>query len=182
MAIELKLIDEDFAEKERLFTIYEEAFPQQERIPTNKFLPVVRSYGCTPWALLTKNELVGFTCVMHCADYKIGYIWYFAIAADLRNHGYGSEALQSLQRQYSDCQLILDIEQLKSEANNYEQRISRMNFYERNGFARTFVGMNYLGMDFELMCNKAPLRLDDFKKALDLMTSSLFHPIFSRLS
>lgn len=182
MELELRLIGKAFADEERLYSIYEEAFPKNERIPTNEFLNVVRNYGCTPWAIYAANKLIGFTCVMYNADYKIGYLWYFAIAADCRNRGYGGQALQLLQNKYESSQLVLDMERLNPETDNYHQRISRLHFYERNGFVRAFVGMSYLGMDYELMCNHAPLRLDDFKAVIATVANSLFHPVFSSIA
>lgn len=181
MAIELKIIDKDFANKERLFTIYEESFPKNERMPNDEFLSVIRKYGCTLWAFFDQKEMLGFTCVMHNADYKIGYLWYFAIASDYRNRGYGGKALQLLQEKYEDSQLVLDMEMLDPKAENYRQRIRRLHFYERNGFVRAFVGMSYFGMDYELMSNHAPLRLDDFKAVIAMVANSLFHPVFSNI-
>lgn len=181
MEIHLRPIGPEFADKARLFDIYEEAFPAGERIPTAEFLSVVDSYGCTPWAIYRGHELVGFSCVMHSQDYSIGYIWYFAIAAQCRNRGYGGQALQLLQHKYGDSQLVLDMERLCPCADNYAQRVSRQRFYERNGFARAMVGMSYLGMDFELMCNHAPLRLSHFKAMIARVANSQFHPVFCQI-
>lgn len=180
--MELRLIDNDFADGDRLYSIYEEAFPDNERIPTDEFLDVVRNYGCTPWAIFCGDKMIGFTCVMHSDEYKMGYIWYFAIAADCRNRGYGGKALRLLQDAYADSQLVLDMERLDFDARNYAQRISRLHFYERNGFERAYVGMSYFGMDYELMCSPTPFRLDDFKVMVAKAASSLFHPVFSLLA
>lgn len=179
--MELKLIDEKIIHKERLFSIYEEAFPDNERIPTDDFFAVIREYGCTPLAIYDGEDVVGFTCVMHNVDYRIGYLWYFAIAVDCRNRGLGGKALRLLQDKYSDSQLVLDMERLNPKADNIRQRISRLHFYERNGFARAFVGMSYFGMDYELMCNKPPLRLDGFKCVISNVARGLFQPVFSSI-
>lgn len=176
--MELVQIDDAFTDTARLYEINNEAFPEWERIPSEKLLTVVTSFGCTPWAVYDGAAMVGFTCVMHSLDYRIGYIWFLAIAADSRGRGYGSEVLRLLKEKYGDSQLILDMEQLNPEADNYAQRISRLHFYERNGFVRALLGIRYFGMDFELMSCPAPLRLDDFKAMLSQMPNKAFRPKF----
>jgi len=180
--MELRLIHNDFNDMARLFDIYDEAFPEGERIPNEEFMTVVQGYGCTPWAIYDDGNMVGLTCVMHNEEHKMGYLWYFAIAANCRNRGYGGRALQLLKDKYSGSQLVLDMERLYPDADNYGQRVRRLHFYERNGFERAYVGMSYLGMDFELMCDKAPLRLDDFKAVITKVANSLFHPVFSPIA
>lgn len=180
--MELRLIGNDFKDMTRLFEIYEEAFPDNERIPNDEFFGTVKAYGCTPWAIYEGENMVGLTCVMHNAEYKMGYLWYFAIAADCRNRGYGGKALHLVSKKYSDSQLVLDMERLYPDADNYAQRVSRLHFYERNGFERAYIGMSYLGMDFELMCNKAPLRMDDFKAVIKKVANNFFHPTFSQIA
>lgn len=177
--MELRVINEGFADLSRFYEIYEEAFPECERIPTSEFLDVICDYGCTPWAIYHEERLVGFTCVMHRDSYRIGYIWFFAIAAEYRGQGMGSKALQLLREEYSDSQLVLDMENLDPEAANYSQRISRLRFYERNGFKRAFISMHYLGMDFELMSNPAPFHFDDFRSMIEEASNGRFNPTYS---
>lgn len=176
--MELRRIDSDFADKERLYAINDEAFPEWERIPSGQMLAVMEQYDCTAWAIYHDNTMVGFASVMHSEDYSIGYIWFLAIAADCRGCGYGSATLRLLKEEYSGSQLVLDMEQLTPEANNYNQRISRLRFYERNGFSRAFMGMSYFGMDFELMSCPTPLRLNDFKSMLSKIANNGFRPRF----
>lgn len=183
MTIELRQIDENFTDKARLYEINNEAFPEWERIPSEKFLTVVAEYGCTTWAIYDyTGTMVGFTCVMHSAYHKIGYIWFLAIAAECRGRGIGSETLRQLKVKYRNSQLILDMEQLIPEASNYNQRISRLHFYEQGGFARAFMGMSYFGMDFELMSFPSPLRLDNFKAMLSQIPNKAFCPRFYPIS
>jgi len=176
--MELKVIRNGFKDIKQLYTIYEEAFPKEERIPTDDFLNVVREYGCTPWAIYNTDCLVGFVCAMHSTEWKLAYIWFLAIAADKRSHGYGGRALEKLKEIYAGSQLILDMEPIDPQAGNYEQRLRRLKFYERNGFSRALVGASYFGMNFELMCTAAPLRLEDFKAMLLPAAEKGFRPTF----
>jgi len=65
------------------------------------------------------------------------YLAYLAISKKLRGRGYGTDILKVLENEFSDKQIVIDIEPVIREAQNYKQRISRLNFYERNGFHRT---------------------------------------------
>ncbi len=55
----------------------------------------------------------------------------------MRGRGYGTDILKVLENEFSDKQIVIDIEPVIREAQNYKQRISRLNFYEGNGFHRT---------------------------------------------
>lgn len=180
--MELRRIDSDFVDIARLSEINDEAFPEEERIPSDNLLPIMHQYGCTAWAMYDEGKMVGFTVVMHRSEYGIGYIWFFAIAADCRSRGLGSKALQKLQDIYADCQLILDMERIDTSAPNYNQRIRRLKFYQKCGFTRAYIGMNYLGMNFELMCNQGRLRIDNFKDMIDKVAGRLFRPVFTDIA
>jgi len=178
MDIQLREIDSHFTETQQLYAIYEEAFPEIERIPTLQLLDFVRGYGGTPWAVYDADELVGFTAVLRNDRHKIGYIWYLAVSATKRSHGYGSKILSALKRQYADCQLVLDMEQITPDAPNYEQRLRRLAFYQRNGFERAKIGISYFGIHLELMCQPTPFRFNDFKEIFFEMPRSDFRPTF----
>lgn len=182
VSMELRLIPTDatahFPDRERLFAINEEAFPEWERIPSDKLLSVMQEYGCTPWGIYADDKMVGFTSVMFSEVYQIAYIWFLAIAADSQSHGYGSETLRLLRDTYRDAQFIIDMEPIDPAADNYAQRLRRLHFYERSGFTRAFVGTSYFGLHFELMSSPAPIRLTDFKAMLAHMSGRPFCPRF----
>lgn len=114
--------------------LYNTAFPKDER--------VVPFYVLKNKAKLGKGELitvkidgkfVGFASVIsHCG---ISYLFYFAITKDNRGKGYGSVVLSELKKIYKDNILFLAREQLDENADNYNERIKRHNFYLNNGFS-----------------------------------------------
>ena len=61
------------------------------------------------------------------------YLAYLAVESELRGNGYGSKILHMLEEKYPDQQIVLDIEPLDPDAENYHQRVSRLRFYQKNG-------------------------------------------------
>lgn len=51
------------------------------------------------------------------------YLAYLAVEPELRGNGYGSRILHMLEEKYPDQQIVLDIEPLDPDAENYHQRV-----------------------------------------------------------
>ena len=179
--MEIKAVTRDFADINRLFAINDEAFPDDERIPNSRFFDLHEQFGFTIWAFYENDIMVGFATMLHNPKYKMCYLWYFAIAHDCRRRNYGSQAMHLLQSVFPDAQIVLDMEQMTPGAQNYEQRVSRLRFYERNGFHRSMIAITYFGMHLELLFSQPPFRFDDFKALVGEYANTNFQPKFYKL-
>ncbi len=112
--------------------LYATAFPKEEQIPFWMILTRSKKGLGELYGIYDEDEFVG---LVHNAFYKdMVYIFYFAIHESQRGKGYGGRVLQTLQRKYSDKRIYLCMESMDPEAPNYDQRVKRKAFYERNGF------------------------------------------------
>ena len=85
------------------------------------------------------------------------YLTYLAVNKDLRGQGYGTKILSLLEKQYPDQAIVIDIEPVVPTAKNYQQRVSRLKFYERNGFHRTDQKLKDQDeANLQKKCNNAP--------------------------
>jgi GNAT superfamily N-acetyltransferase len=114
--------------------LYKKAFTTAQRIPT--------------WILkfkLRKGKEVGFN-VLYADDAWIGLIYatefrdivlvhFLAISEPFRSGGYGSKVMDSMKFMHSGKRIVLNIEKLDKQEKNFEQRIKRKAFYEKNGFS-----------------------------------------------
>lgn len=165
----------DFEDKEKLYALNDEAFPKEERIPSEKLLALLGELDCDAWAFY-EDTFVGFAILLSDSSLQEAYLSYFAVDSAYRSKGYGGTALTKLAEVYSGYQIVLDMERMDDSAENYEQRLRRLAFYERNGYRRAKVGFRYFGMDLEIMCSQGAFREQEFRQLLERIRLPDFAP------
>ena len=113
--------------------LYLEAFPDYERIPMSRLTMFTWRPEAEFLGYFDEQQFVGFAYVVELGRYL--YILYLAVEQDARGHGYGSRMLDQLREMYPDHLFVLEIEPVEPNADNYDQRVARQAFYERNGFS-----------------------------------------------
>lgn len=133
MSINLRPLTKHDANYLKVIDLYKEAFPEAQRIPT--------------WLLRYKlrNGTVGFSVIyihdtwiglIYITEYKnIVFIQTLAISESYRSGGYGSKIMDLMKDTHVGKRIILNIEELNKQAENYQQRLKRKAFYEKNGFS-----------------------------------------------
>jgi ribosomal protein S18 acetylase RimI-like enzyme len=151
----------DFKQIKRLFIT---AFPKEERPPF--FVLKQKRKSGTGELLVAKdnNKFVGFIHLVHYKD--LIYLFFFAIHQDLRGKGYGSQVLQQLIAKYKDKRIFLAREPLDDNADNNAQRISRRQFYIKNGFTDLPIHIVEADYVFDAMGVNCQISAKDY---LDLM-------------
>lgn len=179
--MELIKITERFQDKDKLYALNDEAFPREERIPSEKLLAMLERLDGDGWAFYEEG-FAGFALLLSDSSLKVAYLSYFAIEGKLRSRGCGGRALEKLSEVYSGYQIVLDMERMDEEADNFAQRKRRLAFYEKNGYRRVGVGFRYFGMDLEIMCNNGTFREEKFRKLLERIKLPGFQPELYPLS
>ncbi|MBM7636066.1 GNAT family N-acetyltransferase [Streptococcus saliviloxodontae] len=115
--------------------LYKQAFPPEERLPYS--LLMLNSWRkLADWyAFYDGEDFVGLAYVI--ADEHIYFILFLAVSSHSQSKGYGSAILQKLKEEAGHRPQLLAIEPIDEEAENYDQRLKRLSFYERNGFELT---------------------------------------------
>ena len=108
--------------------LYEEAFPEQERRPTDAWLELMRHESqFQAYAVSVDGEFAGFITCWKPADFV--YVEHFAIAPHRRNGGWGGMALQAFLARNGQLPIVLEVEEP-----NTPMARRRIAFYERHGF------------------------------------------------
>lgn len=165
--MELVKIDNNFKDKEKLYAVNDEAFPNEERIPSDRIINFCLNLNCDFWGIYDEKEFAGFIVILPNKELKIAYICFFAIDSKYRSKGFGTKTLQEVSKKYSEFQLVLDLERIDENAKNIEQRKRRLAFYERNGYRRTNFGMTYFGVDYEILFNGTKFNSDNFRTLMN---------------
>jgi len=114
---------------DEVWNLYQEAFPEPERIPKDCFQ---RTMGRGA-VLYTYHDggFIGFT-LQYNMDDRVYFI-YIANVSEKRCMGYGSKILELFREINAGKRIFVILELKDEEADNYEQRVRRIDFYERNG-------------------------------------------------
>ncbi len=153
--------------------LYRQAFPPEERAPfrllcakqylaDTDFLSI---YAGTQWA--------GFFYLVNYQN--LSYIFYFAVLPEFRGMGIGSRALQKLQKFCQGRKLFLAVEELDSSALNYQERISRKNFYLKNGFPELHRRVQEGSVIYELLGTGGDVTPEEYQKLIRSFTGKFLY-------
>jgi len=135
MTINFRLLNNYDVNYSKVIELYKEAFPEAQHIPA-WFLRYKLRKGKAGFDIIyTHDTWIG---LIYVTEYKdIVFVQFLAISESRRSGGYGSKVMDSLKNLHSGKRIVLNIEMLDKQAKNYEQRIKRKAFYEKNGFSST---------------------------------------------
>ncbi len=136
--------------KRKLRALYRSAFPRAERLPWWVLAMLARRRGICLSAYLDGDRFCGFTFDVHTENAVM--IWYFAVDPELRAQGYGSAILSFCKRAYAEKTILLHVEPTDdTAAPNLSDRLRRVKFYEKNGFAHTGYEVTEVGGRFQIL-------------------------------
>ena len=126
-------VTSEYPNVECLFNIRDEAFPANERNASRDISPYSAENGYVLLAFEVDTVPVGFILFRDCGD-NMYYGIYLAIGKEFRNRHYGSHVLKLVLEEYLKGKVFFGcVEALLPEAENYQQRVNRVRFYQRNG-------------------------------------------------
>lgn len=119
-------------EYKMLKKLYLDSFPAEERAPFFMIMSKAKKGRAEMLTAHDGNEFVGFAYMVCYRD--LAYLFYLAVDKDKRGMGYGRKIVDAVKSRYRGRRIFLAREQIDKSAENYEQRVSRRNFYIRCGF------------------------------------------------
>ena len=122
------------------------AFPPEERIPVWVLNLLSRKRNVNFNAWYDNQQFCGITYTIESE--KMIFLLYFAINAEQRAKGYGSQIIRELKQTAGGREIILNVEKPDQSAENNGQRVQRIAFYERNGFYQSSFDLRIEGTDY----------------------------------
>lgn len=132
---------------EKINHLYHAAFPQEERAPIQLLIQKANEGKGDFLAVYDDQQWVGLVYVI--TYQQLSYVFYLAIDDSFRGCGYGSQILQMLKQRYHHT-IMLCIEEVKEDYDNYNQRVKRRDFYFKNGFQEGFHFFEY-GVKYDML-------------------------------
>lgn len=115
-----------------------------------------------------ENNFVGFTFTSRKGNYV--FLLYLAVLEEVRGCGYGSQILQILKNRYKGCIITVNIELLDKKSENYDQRLQRLFFYEKNGFYNTYMMLLEKRMTYLILSSDLDFDIASYKKVLKYLS------------
>ena len=106
----------------KVASLYEAAFPVEERLPLWQLSwnSLKRGQSFLTYAIYTDNLV---------------YLLFLAVEGSKQSQGYGSQILAQIKKEAGVRPCVLTIEPMdEKDASNRNQRLKRLAFYERNGY------------------------------------------------
>ena len=154
--------------------IYLDSFPKYEKLPWWQLRLLTLRRGIEMTAYYDGDEVCGFTYTV--AAGKILFVLFFAVKRDLRGMGYGSAILQYLKESAPSKAVLLNIEPLDSAADNFEERIRRFRFYEKNGFFDTKYEIEEIGGVFRILATSPDFDMTEYLRVFKKMSFGFWRP------
>ena len=144
--------------------LFEEAFPVDERPPSNIFFSsFLGENNKVLLGFYEKNEFIGFASLIIYKD--ICYIFFLAVSPTKRNQGWGSQILSYIKEKYQKYVILLCYEEVNEKYENYLERVRREHFYFKNGFKINPLKTNEFGVVFQTATiGKRIVTFDDYKE------------------
>lgn len=156
--------------------LYLSAFPKYERLPFWYLMMKSRRKKSNLFIIYDDTEYVGLLNLAYYRD--IVYVYFLAIEPSQQSKGYGSQILKHLQELYSDKRLLLNIESLDPATPNYEQRVKRKKFYEKNGFRNADFEIETDEVTYEILYFGGIVSEDEYHDLFDSYLGRVFEYLF----
>ena len=149
----------------KVASLYEAAFPVEERLPLRQLSWNSLKNGQSFLVYFDQEVFIGFTYAI-CTN-NLVYLLFLAVEESKQSQGYGSQILAQVREEAGERPCVLTIEPMDEEqVSNRAQRLKRLAFYERNGYQ----ALNHFYFEgserYQILTTDKSLSLVDLERAL----------------
>ncbi|MGN1302621.1 MAG: GNAT family N-acetyltransferase [Clostridia bacterium] len=166
----------DIKKNKKVTKLYNEAFPKDERIPIWLLKILARKNKAKFYGIYDNEKFVGLVYNIFYKD--IVFVFYLAIDKATRGQGYGTKVLDSIKEKYKNYRIILCIEPVDENSDNYEQRVKRKNFYLKNGFKDSNYTIKEKNIIYEMLYYNENVILQEFQELMKNYFGKILHKCF----
>jgi len=147
--LQIRTVRKNSRKAELADRLYQQAFPESERIPMSFLLRKAKKDFVDFLAFYDADEFIGFAYMISHND--ITFVQYLAIDPSRRSKGYGGAVLSLISEKYRGNRLVLNIEETGVAAENAEQRAKRKRFYLNHGYRNAQYRMVHGSEGYEVL-------------------------------
>jgi len=144
----------------KIYRLYQAAFPAGEKKPFTMIYTMMKKGKTDVWYCEEYEKFAGLVITIN-GPHQI-LIDYLAVDKKRRGNGLGSKMLQKIREQYAGKGVFLEIELVDEQADNYEERKRRKQFYLSNGMTPMHVFVELFGIEMELLGFNCCLTFEEY--------------------
>ncbi len=176
MTIRLNHVTRKSNDYTQVIKLYKSAFSPDEQLPVSYLLWKAKQKKASFYSCYEDDKWVGFTYLHSYQD--ITHIFFLAIAETCRAGGYGGKVLNAIKELYPQNRLVLKIEELNEKAENYNQRVKRKKFYEKNDFVSTGIMTKEKNAYYEILSHGGLVTKTELKQTYKEFAGAFFLFLF----
>lgn len=157
MGLVYRILATTSADLDKVKYTFESSFPEEERPPFEMALSWEHS---SFYAVYNEEGYAGLVDIVEYLD--LVYIFFLAVEEKHRHLGIGGTILSDLKEKYVGKRIFLLAEELDPKYDNYEERLTRLRFYEKNGFQRSGVFILEFGVRYEMLIGSSKVSKEEF--------------------
>ncbi len=146
----------------RIYRLYQSAFPVTEKKPFSMIISMYKKRKSDVWYCENAGRFAGLAITINGTEQIL--IDYLAVNAKKRGQGLGSGILKAMRQIYAGKGVFLEIEVVDENAENYEERKRRKQFYLANGMTEMNVFVELFGVDMELLGYDCSLTFEEYRE------------------
>ncbi len=157
-----------------LAALQKSAFPKEEQYPLWALHLLALRKGVNYICFEEDNHICGL--MYYAQTDKMIYVLYAAVSEQYRGSGFGSRMFKWLIENAEGREVTLNIEPIDESADNYQQRVRRLHFYERLGFRDTNAYLNDTTGCYSILSTSNSFSAEEYKKAIYKLAMNLYKP------
>ncbi|MBJ8325425.1 GNAT family N-acetyltransferase [Streptococcus pacificus] len=144
--------------------LYLSAFPKVERFPYIPLLLNAYRRDIEFTSYYDDEKFVGLSYIVFSKHFV--FLLFLAVNPLHRNQSYGSRLLNTIKASSKGRPVVLAIEEMDETASNYQQRLNRLAFYEKNDYHMIPHFYYEMGEKYQLLATEKTVDMGEFKKML----------------
>lgn len=144
--------------------LYLSAFPKVERFPYLPLLLNAYRRDIEFIAYYDDDRFVGLSYIIFSKNFV--FLLFLAVNPEYRNQSYGSRLLKTIKTSSNSRPVVLAIEEMDENADNYEERLNRLAFYEKNDYQLIPHFYYEMNEKYQLLSTSLDIDMGEFKKML----------------
>lgn len=162
-----------------LKSLYYEAFPENERVPLFYLKYKAKKSVADFFLIYDDKSYIGMLYTIYFKD--IVFLFYLAVEKNQRENGYGSKILNIIKDKFPNKRIILNIEEVTPNCENYSQRLKRQNFYIKNGFKLCDLKTQEGDINYQMMYYHKSVSYEEYSQLIqNFMGKFLFKLYYKR--
>lgn len=126
----------------------------------------------------TTSDFIGFAYLIPYKD--IICIMFMAVPEIHQGKGYGSKILHMVRELYPSHRLCLYMEELNPAADNYDERMTRSRFYERNGYVPMHYTVHESNVVYDMLASGGDVTEPEYNELMKRFLGPYLNAIYDK--